>query len=225
MEKFEGAFDVIVLNTNPTLPENLYLAMKGGAGIGSHQHKDAGSFILELGGTRFFSDLGKEKYNLKNKKGKAIDKREVFRVSSSAHNTIRVGNDEQLEKKTGNIKVNALSAELDMSECYQECISAKRTVSVEGMSIILQDQMLGCTDSIHWQGMTKARVSVKKNGAVLSVKNEKLVLEVLEPKGSVIRILEPKPSRGAESRNTGYTQILISCPAHSNGLKVRLRPN
>jgi hypothetical protein len=228
IEKFEGVFDVVVLNTNtkPTSSKNLYLAMKGGDGGVSHQHRDAGSFILEMGKTRFFSDLGKEKYNLKNKKGKAIDKREVFRVSSSSHNTIRVGNGEQLEKKTGNINVNGLTAELDMSKCYSECTSVKRTASIDGKAIILEDQVLGCTDSIYWQGMTKGRVALKKQGAVLSIKNEKLVLEVLEPVGSVvIRVVVPKPSRAAESRNTGYSQILISCPASSNGLKIRLRPD
>jgi hypothetical protein len=113
-----------------------------------------------------------------------------------------------------------------MSKCYSECTSVKRTASIDGKAIILEDQVLGCTDSIYWQGMTKGRVALKKQGAVLSIKNEKLVLEVLEPVGSVvIRVVVPKPSRAAESRNTGYSQILISCPASSNGLKIRLRPD
>jgi len=223
-----GEFDLAIFNTQPNSDKNIYLALKGGAGANqSHQHRDAGSFVLDYCGVRFFSDLGKEDYQLKTKDGKSIDKKTVYRVSTAAHNVIRVGQNEQAELQTEPINVNESSKSviMNLSNRYQECASVKRKVSIDDTGILMEDIAVGCSDSIHWQGITKAKIILKGNKVILTNRKKKIVLEVLKPTNSVIKVLDPKPSRLEESPNNRYKQIVISCGSSSNGLKVRFSPN
>jgi len=227
LKLIRGSFDIAVMNTESGSSKNLYLAMKGGDASQPHQHRDAGSFVLDLGDVRFFSDLGREKTNIKTKNGKSIDKRSVYRVSSASHNVIRVGNGEQKEIRTTPmvIDTDARSATLDVSNCYEGCTSVIRRVSMENSSILMEDMVQGCVDSLFWQGMTKARVTVSGNRIHLALRKRKLTIEVLEPANVVIRVVEPKPFRSAESKNTGYGQVVIGRPANSGTLKIRFSPD
>jgi hypothetical protein len=89
----------------------------------------------------------------------------------------------------------------------------------------MEDMVQGCTDSLYWQGMTKARVTVSGNRIHLTLRKRKLTIDVLEPANAVIRVVEPKPFRAAESNNAGYSQVVIGRPANSGTLKVRFRPD
>lgn len=226
LKLIHGSIDIAILSTAPGSDNNLYLAMKGGDASSPHQHRDAGSFVLDFGDVRFFSDLGKEAYGLKTKNGKGIDKHSVYRVSSAAHNVIRVGRNEQKEFQTKPMVVNTSSESvtLDLSNCYSECTSVKRKVSIDQGTVLIEDLVVSCTDSIHWQGMTKAKITVNGNKAVLTLRKRKMMMEVVEPRNASIRIVDPKPFSPQESSNSRYKQIVISCAASANGIKVRFKP-
>lgn len=225
----KGKFDIAVINSNPGKAKNIYLAIKAGNAKDSHQHRDAGSFVLDHKKVRFFCDLGKENYNLKDDEGKEVDKRSVFRVSSKAHNLIRIGDREQAEKTTAQAVVsgsgNAQSVSFDLSAAYAETASSvKRTVSVEGNSILMEDVVQGGKGSIVWQGMTETDMSIAGKTVTMVQKEKQLVVEVVEPKNAQIRIEQPKCKYNGEKSLKKYRQLLIVCPEGTERIKVRFSP-
>ncbi len=221
-----GDFDVAVVEFPTENGRDIYLAMKGSYPARSHQHRDAGTFVLDVGGSRFFSDLGKEEYGLKTSDGKKIDKRSVFRVSSRSHNVLMVGGKEQLEERSGSIAVNGGgttgTATLDLSAVYAGARDVSRTVGVSADGIVMQDEVTGADAEVTWQAYTQAKVTKVKRGAVLTLHGQKLLLDVIEPAGATVTFDHPQPYNAAETKVKGFTRIRITHPVGSN-VKFRNR--
>lgn len=229
MKLIRGKFDVVVVNSQPGSERNLYMAIKGGKAEDSHQHRDAGSFVLDFGDQRFFSDLGKEEYSLKTKDGRSIDKKSVYRVSSKAHNVLRVNDQEQSEVATAKAIIYSVNgseaARFDLSSVYKgQCGSVIRNVSVLDGSIVLEDELTGCNGSVVWQGMTQAKVTVDGRKVILRRKDKKIRLQVVEPQNAVVEIIKPEVGSPAETPVAGYDQILVKCADGTQKIKIRFFP-
>lgn len=225
----EGKFDLAVINSDPGKAKNIYLAIKGGNASGSHQHRDAGSFVLDYKKVRFFCDLGKENYNLKDEDGSEMDKRSLYRVSSKAHNVIGIGDGEQAEKTTAKARLsgsgNNQTVSFDLSAAYAgSASSVERTVSIDGNSILIEDVIQGGNAPIVWQGMTETDINVAENRVTLTHKKKQLLLEVVEPQNVQFRIYQPKCEHKGEKPLKKYHQLQIECPEGTQRIKVRFSP-
>src|SRR5690606_12355158 len=55
--------EIAVLRTGWNKTKDIYVGFKGGTASVSHGHMDAGSFVLDMDGVRWASELGMQQYN------------------------------------------------------------------------------------------------------------------------------------------------------------------
>ncbi|HEY1123714.1 MAG TPA: heparinase II/III family protein, partial [Haloferula sp.] len=96
--KFDGEQSFAFFRTAWT-PDAAWLAIKGGTGAASHGHLDAGAFVYEAKGVRWFHDLGKDDYNMPGYFGN--QRWDYLRLNNLSHNTLVIDGKLQAEPRKG----------------------------------------------------------------------------------------------------------------------------
>lgn len=156
-----------------------------------HGHYDLGSFYIESNGTRFFTDLGNENYELKNRQYS-------YRIKAEGHNTLAINPSEDIDQKEGAECLitsygegNEAYAVTDLTDAYEP--SGARSV-VRGLKmikdkecVIVQDEIsLKDPGEIYWFAHTKGQIDIAKDGksAVVTVDSDKLWLGIIGDSGT-----------------------------------------
>ena len=148
-----------------------------------HGHNDMGTFVMNIGDKRFFSDLGNDNYNLK-------PYRDAYRFRAEGHNTIvfnpETGKDIEWNAACTTARFSDGEESFaigDMSAAYpgKRVVRGMKMLRADG-SVILQDE-IECTaeDTIRWSAHTYAFIRLAENGkaAVLDVGGTKMYVALL----------------------------------------------
>ena len=148
-----------------------------------HGHNDMGTFVMNIGDKRFFSDLGNDNYNLK-------PYRDAYRFRAEGHNTIvfnpETGKDNEWNAPctTARFSDGEESYAIgDMSAAFpgKRVVRGMKMRRADG-SVILQDE-IECTaeDTVRWSAHTSAFIRLAENGkaAVLDIGGTKMYVALL----------------------------------------------
>ena len=185
-----------------------------------HGHFDLGSFYVESNGTRFFTDLGNEKYDIPNRQY-------AYRVRAEGHNTLVINPDKDPGQPDGvTCVVTAFQsgkegyAVTDLTAAYKPS-DAKRVVRGLKMikdkkCVIVQDEIsLNNAGDIYWFAHTKGNISVASDGrsAVITSGSDKLWVGILSSDGKFTSMkaqsLPSTPSVSGQNDSSAYTKLAI----------------
>jgi Heparinase II/III-like protein len=239
------------LGTNPIVifrggredPRQFYFGGKGGHASVNHGNMDAGSFVLELDGVRWVVDPGNQDYNELEQTGfdlwsrcQTCERWTLLTKNNSGHSTITIngalhlvdGFASLVDFKAG----SRPEATFDMTMVYGGALKSatRRFLKENDHTLLIEDHLdiNDSTQSITWQLMTTAEVSLTENGALLKKNGKQLKLEIVAPDNlqfSVIS-LDPPPLK-LDRKIAGLKRIEIRIPAYflANGkgpIAVRL---
>jgi hypothetical protein len=187
-----------------------YLGVKGGKGTLNHGNMDAGSFVFELDGIRWFIDPGNQNYHDLEKIGfqlwhdcQECDRWKLLTKNNFGHNTITVNGDLHLADGfaaiTEVLDVTNPSATIDLTPVFADNLKSarRRFILTEPRSFQIEDQfeVNQETETITLQFLTQARVELKPGGAVLSQEGRKLLLEIESHPQHMLKVisLDPPP--------------------------------
>ena len=226
--RFGGEQEIAFARTN-WKADAAWLAIKGGTGAASHGHLDAGTFVYEAGGVRWFCDLGPENYNLP---GYFADRRwEYLRANNRSHNTWVIGDALQLDPKHGasvtawQTKGDWLQSTVDLTPVYaKQCERGLRHVSFHRQSgnVHLKDEILKPVAAVRWAVVTNAKFSIEGKKLLLQRNGKKLLLEREDNSGGSWQEFSLKPNTEKENQNNGYRLLGFSVPPRDQ-LQIQVR--
>ncbi|MDA3798234.1 MAG: heparinase II/III family protein [Kiritimatiellae bacterium] len=218
----------------------IYTGIKAGKIEGiNHGHMDVGSFIFEMKGEQWATDLGSEKEIYDSTRGGVWSTNqdsvrwEFFRVNSLSHNTLSIGGELQNVAKNNPIistttNVNDMSTTMDMSNAYEgnaEKIIRKIAI-IDQEKVVIKDEYKGIVvdKDLIWNMTTEAKIEIDKNkkNAILTIGNKSIYAKILSPDNAFFEIASAKPETAAERQNEGYSrlQAKISTPVKDGTLEI-----
>lgn len=168
----------------------------------SHDHMDAGTFVLDALGESFFIDLGKDDYNL-------TDYLNCYRVRDEGHNTVIFNPDKNCSMKNygtasiikhqfGKDEAYAIG---DMTNAYREehgLISFLRGAKLccgRNIAVIQDEIQLEKPAELYWFAHTKADIQISSDGksAVLDMHGKRLLAEIISGEQAMFSVMEATP--------------------------------
>ncbi|MEI7767707.1 MAG: heparinase II/III family protein [Phycisphaerae bacterium] len=136
--------DVAAFRASWLDPQAAYLAVKGGDIQAPHAHADLGTFVLDVHGTRFITDLGGDHYDLpgywNGRPNTDYARWRLYRTGTMGHNTLLVGPGQTGQYPLATAALRAFvtgpeagSVTVDLTEAYAPAglTSALRTVQFD----------------------------------------------------------------------------------------------
>ena len=217
--RFEGEQAMAFLRNHWT-PDAAWLAIKGGTGAASHGHLDAGSFVYEAGGRRWFHDLGSDDYNMPGYFGR--QRWEYLRLNNFSHNTLVIDGRLQGAPKTGcpvapvRSEGGKHATEVDLGRAYRgQAAAVKRAVvfdAGEG-SVRMTDTISRPAGGVRWAVATRATPEFKGRIMVLKEGGRKLIVTRHDDGGGHWEEYPLKPATARENPNAGYRMVGFTVPA------------
>ena len=204
--------------------DDAYLGLKGGKGKCNHSHLDEGSFVYEVDGLRWATDLNHPSYELYRRASKALKKEgkkfawyEKFGYCNQNHNTLTINgkymNDDGFASIVDSFDTDERrGGTLDLSEMFKgEVASAVRTAAIiKGHDLEVKDvikALPGKPAHIRWSLVSEAKARITPEGIILSQEGKEMLVKAnaavtyktwsINPKDyddSPVRAFDPKPS-------------------------------
>jgi hypothetical protein len=198
-------------------PDAAWLAIKGGTGAASHGHLDAGVFVYEAAGIRWFHDMGKDDYNMPGYFGK--QRWNYFRLTNLSHNTLVIGGKLQAAPKEGCpvvMEASGHQAGIDLTTAYAgqvESVRRRATFDPVNGSVTLSDSIVKPAGPVRWAVITKAAPEFEGERVILEEAGKRLVLTRRDRSGGAWETYSLKPPTEREDQNEGYHLIGFTAPA------------
>lgn len=203
-----------------TAPDAAWLAIKGGTGAASHGHMDAGSFVYDSQGVRWFLDLGKDDYNMPGYFGK--QRWDYLRLTNLSHNTLVIGGALQALPKTGcpitsmRLDGHIRSAEFDLTAAYAgqaDKVSRLAAFNMAAGDVLMVDTLTKPTGPVRWAVVTQAAPEIDGTRVTLSQAGKKLIIDRRDDSGGAWEEYSLKPKTTRENTNKGFRMIGFTVPA------------
>ncbi len=222
---FHGIQDVVTMRSAWDDPNAMFVGFKGGDNDANHGHLDIGSFVLDVDGIRWASDLGGDNYNMPGYFG---GKRwTYYRLNNRSHNTLVIGDRIQNPRAESEIthfdstpeRVEAIA---DMTLAYKgQAVRALRGVAMlDRKAVLIQDEVTNRGEEIRWGMVTYADVEIQRNGvAIMKEKGKTLKATILKPEGFRItfEIVSTKPPTERERDNKGTRMLAFRTKGDPKG--------
>lgn len=193
----------------------------------SHDHMDAGEFVLQAMGEEFFFDLGKDDYNIPNYLN-------CYRVRAEGHNTVIFNPDEGYAQKYGGtakiteteFKPRGGFAIANMTNAYDRektgVTEFKRGIKLDSdrNRTVVQDEIkLEKSAEMYWFAHTKADIDISedKKSAILTMNGKKLLAQIMAGDGAEFSVMDAKPLPTSpviaeQNPNEGVRKLTIHIP-------------
>jgi hypothetical protein len=218
----------------------IFTAIKAGniEGI-NHGHMDIGSFVIDMLGEQWATDLGSDMalYDSTSdgvwSTSQNASRWKFFRVNSLSHNTLNIGG--QLQRVAGinpitrtTEDIENMSTTVDMSNAYEgQAEQIIRQIAILDKSYIeIKDSYIKIAkdQDLTWNMATKAKIELNNNKtkATLSIGKKKIFVEIVSPVEAAFSIVSAKPKTAKENQNNGYLmlQAIIQAPVKDGTLKI-----
>jgi hypothetical protein len=194
-----------------------WFAIKGGTGAASHGHLDAGAFVYEAGGIRWFHDLGKDDYNMPGYFGK--NRWEYLRLTNLSHSTLVIAGKLQSTPREGcpllKSSPGSGDAVIDLTPAYSaqadRVTRAARFEPADG-AVSLTDSIESPAGPVRWAIVTKASSKIEGHRLILEQSGKRLVLTRKDKSGGAWEEYSLKPATEREQQNKGYHLIGFTAP-------------
>ena len=211
------------LRSSWTEADQVFAGIKGGDNKANHSHLDLGTFVIDVGSSRFAADLGPDDYNLPQYFGKL--RWTYYRLNTDSHNTILIDSENQDPKAeapvtdfdpgTGRTVINMTGAYPGKLKNWTRTMQFSRP-----RQISLRDRIEAAQPvEALWGMVTEAEVALDGRRATLTRNGRKLVAEIRSPaeaKFEVIATQPPKPQR----QNEGTRKLVVRLPAKVESLEL-----
>ena len=223
--RFEGEQSFVFLRNGWT-PDAAWLAIKGGTGAVNHGHLDAGAFVFEAGGRRWFHDLGTDNYNLPGYFGK--QRWDYLRLNNFSHNTLVIDGRLQAAPKEGCPVSPVMQAGtqhvavVDLSRAYQDQaknVERRAMLDEADGSVRITDIIRKPAGPVRWAVVTKAKAKFEGNTVILEEAGKRLVMTRHDRAGGKWEEYSLKPKTKEEQQNGGFRMIGFTAP---EGEELRL---
>lgn len=193
----------------------------------SHDHMDAGTFVMDAMGENFFMDLGSDSYNIPNYLN-------CYRVRAEGHNTVIFNPDEGYAQKYGGtakivkteFKNRGGYAVGDMTNAYDRektgVTEYKRGVKLDTdrQRTVVQDEIkLEKPAEIYWFAHTRADIEISedKKSAILTLNGKKLLAQIMTGDNAEFSVMDAKPLPTSpviaeQNPNEGIRKLTIHIP-------------
>lgn len=236
LDYFGAAMDAVSSRGSYTDTDALYYSSHGGMVRSYHSQADVASFVFDLSGERWATDLGCENYNVQGTTGGSLYGYYVaYRRRAESHNIMVFDPDEYggqnndgfatLERWETNDRGSI--AVYDLSEVYsEETSSAKRGFYVgdDRRSLTVRDEFVPLRNmDAKWFMTTEASVEIiDDNTAILTKDGRKLKMEVVtDAKEHTLTVgraipLETSPTLDGQYTNIGFSRIAVNLNLEAN---------
>jgi hypothetical protein len=208
----------------------------------NHGHMDIGSFVIDMLGEQWATDLGSDMALYDSTSdgvwatSQNANRWKFFRVNSLSHNTLNIGG--QLQRVAGvnpitqiTEDIENMSTTVDMSNAYAgQAEQIIRQIAIIDKSYVeIKDTYKGITkdQDLIWNMATKAKIELSNNSkqATLSIGEQKILVEIVSPIEASFSIASAKPKTAKENQNNGYLmlQATIQAPVEDGTLKIIFR--
>lgn len=191
-----------------------WLALKGGRNDVNHAHLDLGTFVLEMAGQRFVSELGREDYALPGyfEPGRRFG---YFRTQSAAHSTLFFKDAPQSTTAyakplgTGTRDGNQFAAYAILDEAWPFAWRRGAVLDGGGTVFVVDELEAGEFPRTTWQLYTEATATLSGPRAMLTLEGMSVEAVILEPTG-LDWSFEAAPSPAGESSNAAYGRLFFT---------------
>lgn len=216
--RFEGEQSFVFLRSG-WASDAAWLGIKGGTGAANHGHLDAGSFVFEAGGRRWFHDLGSDNYNMPGYFGK--QRWDYLRLNNFSHNTLVIDGRLQAAPEEG-CPVSAIlhddtlrAAAVDLRRAYEDqAEDVKRRAGFDAAdgSVRMTDTIMKPVGPVRWAVVTKAKLKIEGNTVILEEGGKRLLLTRHDKAGGKWEEYPLKPKTKEEQQNQGFRMIGFTAP-------------
>ena len=212
-DKYIRQIETVTMKENMTDKTASFLTLHGGYNCANHGNLDAGAFVLDAGGVRWFKELGGGNYSLPGyfSSGKTGQRWNYYVNRAEGQNTLVINPTERPDqyplstsyitkfKENGD---DGAAAVLDMSPAYSQSYAAdvKRGAMLTNnrKTMIIQDEVKGIFDydeetdgfqsELYWFAHTAASIEVSPDGrsAVLTQGQKRLHAQIVSDDSDVL---------------------------------------
>ena len=196
-ETWSGGGDeaLVVIRDRQNTGNSFFLAAKGGRAADNHGNMDAGSFVFELDGVRWSVDPGNQDYNtLEQLLGGGLwssaqdsPRWSLLTKHSSGHSTLTVNGETHLADARARLIKREMRGErpeftFDLSTLFGSHLQhAERSFTrLSATRLQIRDELIFSpeTRTLSWQMITRAELSVNKEGVVMEQDGAVLQLSI-----------------------------------------------
>ncbi len=216
--RFQGEQSFVFLR-NGWSGDAAWLAIKGGTGAVNHGHLDAGSFVYEAGGRRWFHDLGSDNYNMPGYFGK--QRWDYLRLNNFSHNTLVIDGKLQAAPEEG-CTVSEIVQDgsrsgtaVDLGPAYAgqaESVKRRAVFDAKDGSVRLTDTIAKPAGPVRWAVVTQAKVKFEGDSVILEEGGKRLVMKRHDKAGGKWEEYSLQPRTKEEQQNKGYRLIGFTAP-------------
>ena len=227
---YKGKQDVVSMRTSWNDPNAGFLGFKAGDNTANHGHLDIGSFVYEIDGVRWASDLGGDDYNMPDYFG---NKRwDYFRNNNRSHSTLVIGGNIQQPKAISRIVEFDMGIEdgiaravCDMTAAYaDQATSALRAVTLKkDGSLVIEDVLRGVAEPVRWGMVTRSDIRLDETApktAMLQSGGKKLIAEIVSEQVEKFEIASMKPPQAIENQNQGVRMLAATAIPENDQVKI-----
>lgn len=241
----QGKNPVAMMRSAWTGENPIYLAFKCGSGSVPHSHLDVGSFVMDVGPTRWAMDFGAENYGAIEEHldlwnlADGAPRWTLFTYNNLCHNTLSF--DGRFQSTKGYSRLESWSSQnpdfvfatTDLTSHYPGQIArARRGVAIVDRSYVwVRDEIeADSARVIRWSMVTSAepRIDRDRRSILLTQGNERLTLRVVsQPRNLQLKVWSTKPPTEYENPNLGTCIVGFECeiaPRERVNLDVLLIP-
>lgn len=244
-DKYFPGDEIATFHNDLFYSKDVFLGFKAGKNTLNHSDLDIGSFVYDALGERWFSELGKENYNLPLywDMGYYSNRWRYYAKRAEGHNTLAINPgyepDQTLNAyskiQSFSSKNNLSYAIADLTPAYKDqCNSAKRGVAMEKATgtVIIQDEISANKPmDIWWSAHTLANITISsdKKSAILKMNNKAIQVTLNSPtngyfdKGPAVPL--PNTPIPLDQKPNWFNKLYIHLPNSSNTtIKVKITP-
>lgn len=200
---------------------DLYAAIHFGENDAYHGQADTGTFVIEYGGKRFFSDLGQDNYNV-------ADYSKAYRYRAEGHNTLVINpssdRDQALHSRC---YADRFVKGKDGADSFVVCnisdayfgkgVTRGMKMTADCSAVIVQDKLeLDASDTGYWFAHTKASIKLSddRRGALLDIGGVRMWAQILS-EGHTFSVmnaehLDSSLVQADQRDNSEYKKLAIS---------------
>jgi hypothetical protein len=216
-----------------TNPKSTFIGFKGGFNQADHAHLDLGTFVLDMKGERFCSDLGRDNYDLPGyfDLSEGGGRWEYFRLNTKSHNTLILNADIQRANASAMItemtlESGATQAKVNLSEAYlphaSSVLRTFRLATDESIEIVDEIIWAGSDKHFRWQILTDASINFQDRSVVLVKNDQSVMIEILQPQNIGFKS-ETASKDAPQSANDGYLLLFLEGPETGAKTHIKIR--
>ena len=223
---FDGAGICVLRNSSGAW--GTYVGFKGGRNSVNHAHLDLGSFVLEVGKSRFVSELGRDDYALPGYFDP--DRRfGYFRLGTAGHGTVMI--DGQAQSPAAQARCLGISDLPDFVAAAFEIeddrspVSHRRGIAITDDCVWVVDEFLRKRQTtpeairIDWRLFSEAEIAHGERVATLRIGEQLLSIRTAESDG-IAWAVDPVASPPGEADNSGFSCLRFETRMTSDAKRI-----